>query len=185
MVSLLEKGVAIHHAGVMPVLRELVEILYSRGYIKLLFATETFSVGLNMPTKTTIFTDISKFDGSGLRPLHAHEYTQMAGRAGRRGIDVLGHVVHLPNLYSSFTITSFKMMLGNKAQRLESKFRISYNMIFNCLGLTKGACTVADICEHVGSSMLERRCARKQFRCRVLRSKRKESTTNALCLVPI
>jgi superfamily II RNA helicase len=156
MVSLLEKGVAIHHAGVMPVLRELVEILYSRGYIKLLFATETFSVGLNMPTKTTIFTDISKFDGSSLRQLHAHEYTQMAGRAGRRGIDVVGHVVHLPNLYSSFTLTSFKMMLGNKAQRLESKFRISYNMIFNCMGLTKGTCTVSDICDHVRCSMLEK-----------------------------
>lgn len=155
MVSLLEKGIAIHHAGVMPVLRELVEILYSRGYIKLLFATETFSVGLNMPTKTTIFTDISKFDGSGLRLLHAHEYTQMAGRAGRRGIDVVGHVVHLPNLYSSFTLTSFKMMLGNKAQRLESKFRISYNMIFNCIS-AKGACAVADICEHVRCSMLEK-----------------------------
>ena len=155
MVSLLEKGVAIHHAGVMPVLRELVEILYSRGYIKLLFATETFSVGLNMPTKTTIFTDISKFDGSGLRSLHAHEYTQMAGRAGRRGIDVVGHVVHLPNLYSSFTLTSFKMMLGNKAQRLESKFRISYNMVFNCMS-TKGVCAVVDICDHVRSSMLEK-----------------------------
>jgi superfamily II RNA helicase len=153
MVALLEKGVAIHHAGVMPVLREMVEILYSKGYIKLLFATETFAVGLNMPTKTTIFTDVCKFDGSNNRQLYSHEYTQMAGRAGRRGIDLVGNVIHLPNLYSSFDLTPFKMMLSKKSQTLASKFRISYNLIFNCIAKT-GACTVNDVTSYVRSSMI-------------------------------
>ena len=87
LVALLEKGIAIHHAGIMPVLREMVELLFAKGFVKLLFATETFAVGINMPTKTVVFTDINKFDGNGMRILHSHEFTQMAGRAGRRGID--------------------------------------------------------------------------------------------------
>lgn len=155
MVSLLEKGVAIHHAGVMPVLREMVEILYAKGFIKLLFATETFAVGLNMPTKTTIFTDVCKFDGSNNRQLFAHEYTQMAGRAGRRGIDILGHVIHLPNLYSSFALSSFKTMLSGTAQTLSSKFRISYNLIFNCIA-KHGACTVSVVTSYIHNSMIRR-----------------------------
>ena len=77
MVALLQKGIAIHHAGVMPVLREMVELLYAKGYIKLLFATETFAVGINMPTKSVIFTDICKFDGNNNRILYPHEYNQM------------------------------------------------------------------------------------------------------------
>ena len=84
MLSLLRKGIAIHHSGVLPVLKEIVELLYSRGYIKLLFATETFSIGVNMPTKTVIFTDVNKFDGTTNRILYSHEMSQMSGRAGRR-----------------------------------------------------------------------------------------------------
>jgi len=64
IVSLIEKGIAIHHAGIMPVLREMVELLFAKGFVKLLFATETFAVGINMPTKTVLFTDINKFDGN-------------------------------------------------------------------------------------------------------------------------
>jgi antiviral helicase SKI2 len=67
MVKLLERGIAIHHSGVMPVLKEMVEILYAKGYIKLLFATETFSIGVNMPTKTVVFTNSTKFDGNTMR----------------------------------------------------------------------------------------------------------------------
>ena len=131
MVSLLEKGVAIHHAGIMPILREMVELLYSKGYIKVLFATETFAVGINMPTKTVIFTDINKYDGKGQRPLYSHEYTQMAGRAGRRGIDTVGHVIHLNNLFRNITTTDYKLMLKGTPQTLVSKFKISYNLILN------------------------------------------------------
>jgi antiviral helicase SKI2 len=98
MVKLLEKGIAIHHAGVMPVLREMVEILYSKGYIKLLFATETFAVGINMPTKTVLFVGFHKYDSDkgGRRILRTDEYIQMAGRAGRRGKDTIGHVFYIP-----------------------------------------------------------------------------------------
>ena len=89
LITLLRKGIAIHHAGVMPILREMVELLFEKGYIKLLFATETFAVGINMPTKTVIFTSLTKYNGNTMRLILPHEYTQMAGRAGRRGIDTV------------------------------------------------------------------------------------------------
>ena len=135
MVSLLEKGVAIHHAGFMPILREMVELLFSKGYIKLLFATETFAVGINMPTKTVIFTDLNKFDGTGSRPFYSHEYTQMAGRAGRRGIDTVGHVIHLTNLFRNIDQTTLRTMLKGKPQTLVSKFKISYNLLLNLIDI--------------------------------------------------
>jgi superfamily II RNA helicase len=135
MVSLLEKGVAIHHAGIMPILREMVELLFAKGYIKLLFATETFAVGINMPTKTVLFTDLNKFDGSGMRPLYSHEYTQMAGRAGRRGIDTIGHVIHLTNLFKDIDQTTLKTMMRGKPQTLVSKFKISYNLLLNLIDI--------------------------------------------------
>jgi len=135
MVQLLEKGIAIHHSGVMPVLKEMVEILYGKGYIKLLFATETFSIGVNMPTKTVIFTDVTKYDGNIQRMLYSHEYTQMAGRAGRRGIDKIGNVIHLCNLFRTNIVgyTDYKNMLSGKPQKLISKFKISYSLILNLL----------------------------------------------------
>jgi len=133
MVSFLEKGIAIHHAGVMPVLREMVELLYAKGYIKLLFATETFAVGINMPTKTTLFTSLEKFDGTGMRMLYSHEYTQMAGRAGRRGLDKVGNVIHLNNLFKNMNLLEYKHMMCGKPQTLVSKFKISYNLILNLI----------------------------------------------------
>jgi len=135
MVSLLEKGIAIHHAGIMPILREMVELLFAKGYVKLLFATETFAVGINMPTKTVLFTDVNKFDGSIMRPFYSHEYTQMAGRAGRRGIDNIGHVIHLTNLFKNIDQTIIKTMLKGKPQTLVSKFKISYNLILNLIDI--------------------------------------------------
>jgi len=135
IVSLLEKGVAIHHAGIMPILREMVELLFAKGYIKLLFATETFAVGINMPTKTVIFTDLNKFDGNGMRPLYSHEYTQMAGRAGRRGIDTIGHVIHLTNLFKNIDQLTLKTIMKGKPQTLVSKFKISYNLLLNLIDI--------------------------------------------------
>ena len=135
MVSLLEKGIAIHHAGIMPILREMVELLFSKGYIKLLFATETFAVGINMPTKTVLFTDVNKYDGSNMRLFHSHEYTQMAGRAGRRGIDTIGHVIHLTNLFKNTVQTEVKQMMKGTPQTLTSKFKISYNLVLNLIDI--------------------------------------------------
>ena len=135
MVALLEKGIAIHHSGVMPILREIVEILFEKGYIKFLFATETFSVGLNMPIKTAIFTDVKKFDGSGMRVLHPHEYNQASGRAGRRGIDTVGHVIHLSNLFRNIELAEYRIMMQGKPQTLVSKFKISYNLLLNLISI--------------------------------------------------
>ena len=132
MVKLLERGIAIHHSGCLPVLKEIVEMLYAKGYIKLLFATETFSIGVNMPTKTVIFTDINKFDGVNKRNLMSHEYTQMAGRAGRRGIDKVGHVIHLNNLFYIDSL-SYKKVLSGIPQKLTSKFKLSYNLLLNLI----------------------------------------------------
>ena len=119
----------------MPILREMVELLFSKGYIKLLFATETFAVGINMPTKTVLFTDVNKYDGSNMRLFQSHEYTQMAGRAGRRGIDTIGHVIHLTNLFKNTVQSEVKQMMKGTPQKLTSKFKISYNLVLNLIDI--------------------------------------------------
>lgn len=133
LVSLLEKGIGIHHSGMIPILREIVELMISKKYIKLLFATESFAIGLDCPIRTAIFTSLTKFDGNDQRFLMAHEYTQMAGRAGRRGIDTVGHVVHCNNLFKLPTQLEYKTILGGKPQSLVSKFRISFPLILNLI----------------------------------------------------
>jgi superfamily II RNA helicase len=133
LVALLEKGVGIHHSGMIPILREIVELMISKKYIKILFATESFAIGLDCPIRTAIFTGLQKFDGTDLRYVYAHEYTQMAGRAGRRGIDTIGHVIHCNNLFPLPTQTDYREMLGGKAQALVSKFRISYSWVLNLI----------------------------------------------------
>jgi len=135
MVQLLRKGVAMHHSGLMPVLREIVEILFAKGYIKMLFATESVAIGLNLPCKTCIFTDIYKHDGNSMRVLQAHEYTQAAGRSGRLGLDTVGHVIHLNNLFRDTSITAYKTMMNGKPQTLISKFKISYNLLLNLIDI--------------------------------------------------
>lgn len=137
IINLLNKGIAIHHAGIMPILREMVELLFEKNYIRLLFATETFAVGINMPTKTVIFTGLTKFNGNTSRLLYSHEYKQMAGRAGRRGIDKIGHVIHCNNLFDSPTSNEYKKMITGQPQMLTSKFKISYNLILNILKTNK------------------------------------------------
>jgi superfamily II RNA helicase len=111
----------------------MVELLFEKGFIRLLLATETFAVGLNMPTKTDIFLGLSKFNGGGMRQLYPHEYTQMAGRAGRRGKDVVGHVIHCVNLFDLPTATEYKHMLTGPPQTLVSKFKFSFNMALTML----------------------------------------------------
>lgn len=135
LVSLLEKGIATHHSGMMPVLREIVEILFSKGYIKLLFCTESVAIGLNLPVKTTIFTDVCKHDGNTFRMLQGHEFVQASGRAGRLGIDVVGNVFHLNNLFRNMETVGYKQMLSGKPQTLVSKFKISYNLILNLIDI--------------------------------------------------
>jgi superfamily II RNA helicase len=138
LVSLLEKGIGIHHSGMIPVLREIVELMISKKYIKVLFATESFAIGLDCPIKTAVFISLKKFDGSSQRYLMPHEYTQMAGRAGRRGLDKVGHVIHCANLFVQPEISDYKEILCGKPQKLVSKFQVYYPMLLNVLHL----CTI-------------------------------------------
>jgi superfamily II RNA helicase len=129
VVSLLEKGIGIHHSGMVPVLREIVELMISKKYIKLLFATESFAIGLNCPIRTAIFTSLTKFDGKGMRHLLPHEYNQAASRCGRRGIDTIGNVIHCNNLFDLPTASEYKTILCGSPQKLVSKFRISFDLV--------------------------------------------------------
>lgn len=160
MIALLEKGIATHHSGTIPILKEIVELMFSLGHIKLLFCTETFACGLNMPIKTVLFTDIMKFDGRSNRLLYGHEYTQMAGRAGRRGKDTIGYAIHLTNLFKGgiCEMSEYKKMLEGAPQKLVSKFKISYNLILNLISsgtnpvnFCHGSMINDDICSDVAA----------------------------------
>lgn len=123
LTTLLQKGVAYHHSGVHPIFREMVEILFQEGYIKLLFSTETLAVGVNMPARSVVMT-VTKWDGVKRRCLYSHEYTQMAGRAGRRGMDTRGYVYHL--FWKDMPLLgNYQHMLSGKPQTLVSKFKMS------------------------------------------------------------
>ena len=154
LVALLEKGIGIHHSGMIPILREIVELFISKKYIYLLFATESFSIGLDCPIKTAVFTGIRKFDGDQDRFLLSHEYTQMAGRAGRRGIDAIGNVIHCNNLFKPPTYNEYKTIMSGKPQELISKFHITYSVIMNLM--KQGAYLYNDFHSFVEKSMIYR-----------------------------
>ena len=132
--SLLERGIAFHHSGLLPVLKEIVEILFGKGYVKLLFATETFAVGINMPTKTVVFTSYRKHDDStgGQRMLNTDEYIQMAGRAGRRGKDDKGLVLYLPDREPEDLAEVQRMMTGAR-QTFQSRMTFHYDFLLKTL----------------------------------------------------
>lgn len=131
--NLVEKGIGIHHSGLIPILKDMIEILYSKKLIKVLIATETFAMGVNMPTKSTVFMDLVKFDGTSKRFLKTDEYIQMAGRAGRRGIDTFGEVFILPNLRDLPKETDLKKMMLSLPKKITSKVIIDYNYILKQL----------------------------------------------------
>ena len=127
---LVEHGTAFHHAGMLPPQKDIVEILFSKNLIKLLFATETFAVGINMPARTVVFDGLEKNDGVSFRYLKSHEYQQMSGRAGRRGIDPKGFVYALidPKFYNYAEV---RKTLTGKIEPLKSQFAFSYSSILN------------------------------------------------------
>lgn len=137
IIGLLKKGIAIHHAGILKEFREMIELIFGKGYIKILLATETFAMGINMPAKSSIFTSLQKFDGQNFRWLLPHEYIQMAGRAGRRGIDDKGMVILLPNLYTRDEVPTnvLDSILTGAPQRLESKFNIHANLLLRLISV--------------------------------------------------
>ena len=133
--SLLEKGIAFHHSGMLPILKEIVEILFDKGFIKILFATETFAVGINMPTKTVVFTSFTKFEET-KRVLRTSEYIQMAGRAGRRGKDDKGIVIYLPIYEPEDPFVVREMMTGKQAT-VESQMKFDYSYILATMNSNK------------------------------------------------
>lgn len=134
MRELLSRGIAVHHGGLLPIVKEVVEILFAQTLVKVLFATETFAMGLNLPTRTVVFSGYRKHDGHSFRDLLPGEYTQMAGRAGRRGLDTVGSVIIVPPGGGDVppVVDLQKMILG-EPQKLRSQFRLTYNMILNLL----------------------------------------------------
>uniref|UniRef100_A0A8C2DYD2 SKI2 homolog, superkiller viralicidic activity 2-like n=1 Tax=Cyprinus carpio TaxID=7962 RepID=A0A8C2DYD2_CYPCA len=132
MRDLLKRGIGVHHSGILPILKEIIEMLFSRGLVKVLFATETFAMGVNMPARTVVFDSIRKHDGTGFRNLLPGEYIQMAGRAGRRGLDATGTVIILCKAGVHDMGDLHAMMLG-KPTVLQSQFRLTYSMILNLL----------------------------------------------------
>ncbi|EOR02115.1 ATP-dependent RNA helicase mtr4 [Wallemia ichthyophaga EXF-994] len=131
ILPLLRRGIGIHHGGLLPILKETIEILFQEGLLKVLFATETFSIGLNMPAKTVVFTNVRKFDGRDFRTLTGGEYIQMSGRAGRRGLDDRGIVIMMCD--EKLEPTNAKGMVKGEADRLDSAFHLGYNMILNLM----------------------------------------------------
>ncbi|XP_014671078.1 PREDICTED: helicase SKI2W-like [Priapulus caudatus] len=132
MQDLLKRGVGVHHSGILPIIKEVIEMLFQRGLVKLLFATETFAMGVNMPARTVIFDSLRKHDGTNFRDLLPGEYIQMAGRAGRRGLDTTGTVIMLCKGDVPELSDLHKIILG-KPTKLESQFRLTYSMILNLL----------------------------------------------------
>lgn len=131
VLPLLKKGIGIHHGGLLPLLKETIEILFAEGLIKALFATETFAMGLNMPARTVLFTTARKFDGKDFRWITSGEYIQMSGRAGRRGIDDRGIVILMVD--EKMSPGSAKTIVQGEPDPLNSAFHLTYNMVLNLL----------------------------------------------------
>eukprot|EP01127_Copromyxa_protea_P006579 TRINITY_DN1654_c0_g1_i1.p1 TRINITY_DN1654_c0_g1~~TRINITY_DN1654_c0_g1_i1.p1 ORF type:complete len:998 (+),score=244.39 TRINITY_DN1654_c0_g1_i1:24-3017(+) len=131
LLPLLKRGIGIHHSGLLPLLKEVIEILFQEGLIKCLFATETFSIGLNMPAKTVVFTSVRKFDGKDFRWVSGGEYIQMSGRSGRRGLDDRGIVILMVDEKMEPQVA--QNMVKGRSDSLISSFHIGYNMLLNLL----------------------------------------------------
>lgn len=131
ILPLLKRGIGIHHSGLLPIVKEVVELLFQEGLIKALFATETFSMGLNMPARTVLFTTLRKYDGEKFRHVLGGEYIQMSGRAGRRGIDERGIAIMMCD--EKLEPAAAKSIMSGSSEPLKSTFRLGYNMLLNLL----------------------------------------------------
>ena len=133
----LKKGIAHHHGGVLQPFREMIEQLFLKGYIKIVFATSSLGIGIDMPCKTTIFTSLQKFDGSKFSYLEPHEVTQAAGRAGRRGRDTKGVCIHLNNLFDVLdanpSASVYEELLSGRCLEIKSRYAINFNLILKLL----------------------------------------------------
>lgn len=142
LIKILQKGIAIHHAGMIQVFKEMIEYLFEKKYIKLLVATETFAVGVDMPAQSVIFTSLQKFNGTRFRYLEPHEYSQQSGRAGRRGqTEKIGRVWHMVNLFDISNalpdVNTYKNIVDGKPQLFSSTFKIHFNLILRLMSMNK------------------------------------------------
>ena len=127
----LERGIAAHHAGLLPAFKVTVEELFQRGFVKAVFATETLALGINMPARTVVLEKLSKWNGEGHVAISPGEYTQLTGRAGRRGIDIEGNAVILWN--NDLDSTSVGGLASTRTYPLKSSFKPTYNMSINLI----------------------------------------------------
>ena len=134
ILRLTARGIAFHHSGLLPVLKEVIEILFSKGLIRALFCTETFAVGINMPTKTAVFLGLKKYDDTlgAPRIITTDEYIQMAGRAGRRGLDKFGLVIYLPE-DEPLSVSDLKTMMKSGMPSITSRMDFGYDFILKTL----------------------------------------------------
>lgn len=130
MRRLIVRGVAYHHAGILPTLKEVVERLFTSKLIKLIFTTETFAIGINMPAKTVVFDEMKKFFGTHFGFLRTRDYFQMAGRAGRRGMDAEGYVYCRVNPHY-LPLTALLRIVYGKPEPIESQFSSCYATLLN------------------------------------------------------
>lgn len=128
---LLKRGIGIHHGGLIPIVKEVIELLFQEGLLKVLFTTETFAMGINMPARTVVFTSMEKFDGEQFRHISGGEYIQMSGRAGRRGLDDRGITILMAN--KKLEPEGAKAILKGKSDPLYSSFHLGYNMLLNMM----------------------------------------------------
>jgi ATP-dependent RNA helicase HelY len=133
-VDQLEAGIGVHHAGMVPTFKEIVETCFSQGFIKLVFATETLAVGINMPARAVVLDKLTKFTGEQHQILKPSDYAQLTGRAGRRGLDDVGHAIALWNPFLPFDQVA--SLVGSKSFVLNSAFRPTYNMAANLIKST-------------------------------------------------
>ena len=133
MVELWSRGIGVHHAGLLPIVKHIVEHLLERRILRLVYATETFAVGVNMPVRTVCFDSLQKFDGQQYRLLTQQEYMQMAGRAGRRGLDREGTVICLADP-DTFLKAGLRDWETEALEPLTSRFTLSYTTVLNLLG---------------------------------------------------
>ncbi|KRC35799.1 RNA helicase [Oerskovia sp. Root22] len=125
----LARGIAAHHAGMLPIFKEIVEDLFSRGLVKVVFATETLALGINMPARSVVLEKLVKWDGTSHVDMTPGEYTQLTGRAGRRGIDVEGHAVVVD--HPGLDPVALAGLASKRLYPLKSSFRPTYNMAVN------------------------------------------------------
>ncbi|MFO7900725.1 MAG: DEAD/DEAH box helicase [Planctomycetota bacterium] len=154
---MIRHGIAYHHAGMLPTLKEVTERLFSSGCIKLIFTTETFAVGINMPARTVAFDSLQKYDGVSFGYMKSREYHQMAGRAGRRGMDKVGYVYARVDPEEDGA-SGVRRVLRGKVERIQSRFELAYSAILNLYARVGEA--VYDACAN-SFAMFQRRHHRR------------------------